>query len=269
MRRLLAALVVTASTLALADLTMVSEVVAEGKTRTITLSARGTRGYLELKEPDGPTRTVLREGAEKKLFLVDHAKRTVLVVTEEDSKATEARQAQMRAQLEAQLAKLPPEQRARIEQGMLGASASPPKRAPFTYEKKQGPARRVGPFTCEDYVVKREGAVRGEACFASWKSVGVAAADFAKTLADATPRPSPGSLVPGAVQADLEAGELAPGFPVWRKLLDDEGNATLETTVRSFSKEALPADKFEVPKDYAQKAMGDLLRGPPPGRPPR
>lgn len=268
MRRLLIALVVTASSLALADLSMVSEVTASGKTRQVTLSARGKRGYFEVKEADGPARVMLRDGEAKKMYLIDHDKKAAVVVTEEDSKAQEERQAAFKAQLEQQLSKLPPEQRARMEQGLL-AQVAPPKQkvVPFTYEKKRGAARKVGAFTCEDYVIKRDGAVRGEACYATWKSVGLNAQDFQKTIAEATPKPTfGGAAMQGAPDAEAEAA--APGFPVWRKFLDEQGAVTAETTVKSVSKEALGADKFEVPKGYELKSIADQARPGAPMMPP-
>lgn len=269
MRRLLTALVVTTSSLALADLTMVSEVVASGKTRVITLSAKGKRGYFEMKDGDSPARVMLRDGEAKKLFLVDHEKKVVVVMTEEDSKEQEARQAAFKAQLEAQVSKLPPEQRERVQQGML-AQIAPPKEkvVPFTYEKKGGPARKISGFTCEDYLVKREGAVRAEACFATWKSVGLTAQEFQKTVAEATPKPVFGGMATQASQ-DAEAEAAAPGFPVWRKLLDAQGVVTAEMTVRSVSKEALAADKFEVPKGYEQRSMADQMKAAQPQPTPR
>src|ERR1035437_9294130 len=102
MRRLSIAVVLFLSTAALADLTMVSEAVSGGKTRTTTLSAKGSKAYFEMKEAEGPTRVMLRDGEAKKLYLVDPAKKTVVVITEQDSKDTEARQAAFRAQMQAQ-----------------------------------------------------------------------------------------------------------------------------------------------------------------------
>lgn len=266
MRHLFVSLAVVVPSLAFADLTMVSEVVSGGKTRVVTLSAKGGRGSFEMKEPDGTTRTMLRDGAAKKLFIIDHEKKVVMVVTEEDSKAQEERQAQMKAQLEAQLARMPPEQRARIEQGMLGAGAEPRKKLPpYTYEKKKSAARKVGAFSCEDYVIKREGVVKGEACFASWKTLGISAADFQRTIGDATPKMSAGPMgLQAHTPAELDAEAAAPGLPVWRKLFDERGEVTAETTVTSLSKATIDAGRFEVPKDYQLKNMADLVRPPAP-----
>ena len=254
MRRLTLVALLLASTLALADLTLVNEAVAGGKTRTVTLSVKGGKALFEVKEADGPTRTMMRDAAEKKLFIVDHDKKAVLIVTEQDSKQLEERQAAMRAQLKAQLDKLPPEQRARMESTMLAqADAKPPA---YTYEKKKTPARKVSSYACQDYLIKRDGQPAGEGCFASWKDVGIAADEFKSVMLKAMPS------MPGNPMAQgFEAAEGAPGFPLWRQHVGGDGQVTAETTVKSVSRTALGAEKFALPKDYAQKSMSNAIPG--------
>jgi hypothetical protein len=259
----LSALVVLCSTPALADVTMVSEVLSQGKTRNVTLSVKGTKAYFDLREEGGPSRGMLRDSAQKKMWLVDHDKKSVILMTEEDSKAIEARQEQMRLQMKAQLERLPPEQRTRMEQTMLAMpdpNAKPPN---FTYEKKKGAtARTVSGFKCEDYLIKREGQPFGEGCFTPWKTVGITAEEFKKTLINAMPS----SAAAGPMMQSFEAHTTAPGLSVERTLVDDKGQVTTRTTMKSFSKTALAADKFEVPKDYVEKSMKDLS-GPGGGKP--
>lgn len=261
MRRLSIAAVLLVSLTALADVTLVNEVASGGKTRTVTLSARGTRAYFEMKEGDAPPRVMLRDGAAKKMYLVDAVKKTVVAIAEQDPKEMEAKQAQFRAQMQAQLAQLPPEQRARVEATMLGQAGAPAgKEAAFTWEKKKTPARKVSGFSCEDYVIKRDGKTRGEACYASWKSIGLTAEDFKETMTKAMP--APGGASPMGQQA-FEAEAAAPGFPVWRAFLDEQGQITAQTTVKSVSKTALPAETFEIPKGYTEKSMAEMM-GPRP-----
>lgn len=255
MRLPLVAAVVCLSSVALADLTLVNETVAMGKTRTVTLSAKGTKALFELKEADAPTRTMLRDGEQKKLFIVDHPKKTVLVITEQDSKQQEEKQAMLRAQLQAQLAKMPPEQRARMESGLL--AQVDPKPIAFTYEKKKTPPRKVGGYSCQDYTIKREGQPSGEGCFASWKDLGIGADEFKNVMLKAIP-----SQMNAMGASAFEAGDAAPGYPVWRTHVNAEGQVTSEVTLKSFSKSAVAATHFELPKDYAQKSMAESM-GPP------
>jgi len=250
-----------ASTAALADLTLVNEAVAGGKTRHVTLSVKATKTFFEMKETDGPTRTMLRDADAKKLFIIDHDKKVVLIITEQDSKQAEARQAALKAQLQAQLDKMPPEQRARMESSMAGQLEG--KLPTYTYEKKKTPARKVSGFSCQDYLIKRDGQAAGEGCFASWKDVGISADEFKSIMLNAMPKTPGNQMAQG-----LEAAEGAPGFPVWRQHVGGDGQVMAETTLKSLSKTALGAEKFELPKDYAQKSMADAMPGnrPPPAK---
>ena len=255
--RLLSAAVLFVSTVALADLTLVNEAISNGKTRNVTLSAKGAKAFFEMKEVDGPTRTMLRDGDARKMYIIDHDKKVVLVITEEDSKVVEERQAAMRVQLKAQLDRLPPEQRERMEKTMLGQQVEG-KVPVFTYEKKKTPARKISGFSCQDYSVKRDGQLAGEGCFTSWKDIGVTADDFKAVMLKALP-----SAAGNPMGAAFEASDSAPGFPVWRTHVDPEGKVTTETTLKSLTKTAVSAENFELPKDYAQKSMADSM-GPPP-----
>ncbi len=258
MHRLLTALVLCLSTAALADLTMVSETVSGGKTRTVTLSTKANKAYFELQEADAPLRTMMRDADSKQLFLVDHAKKVITVITEADSKALELKQAQFRAQMQAQLEKMAPEQRARAESTMLGVGLAEAKPAVFTFDKKKGAARKVNGFSCQDYVIKREGKVHGEGCFMTWKDTGLTADEFKATMLRAMPTGATSGPMAGA----FEGQASAPGFPVYRKLVDDTGAVTSETTLKSLTKTALGADKFELPRDYTQRSVGAVMGGP-------
>lgn len=248
------------STAAFADLTLVNEAVTQGKARTVTLSAKGNKSYLEIKEADGPARSMLRDAEAKKLFIIDHVKKVVLVITEEDSKQLEEKQAAFRAQLQAQLARMPPEQRARMEAGLLNQVDG--KKAVYTYEKKKGPARKIGKYACRDYSIKRDGQPGGEGCFASWKDMGITADEFKAVMLNAIPSAA------GSVMAHgFEAAESAPGFPVWRSHVNADGVVTTQTTLQSISRTALPAKNFELPKDYPQKGMANMGQPIPPPAP--
>lgn len=248
------------SSVALADLTLVNEAVSGGKTRLVTLSAKGGKAFFEIKEGDGPTRTMLRDADAKKLFIIDHQKKVAMVITEQDSKAQEEKQAALRAQLQAQLAKMPPEQRARMESSMLGQLDSKP--AVFTYEKKKTPARKISGFSCQDYSIKRDGQPGGEGCFATWKDIGVPADEFKAIMVKAMPT-TPG----GPMAQAFDAADSAPGFPVWRSHVNAAGEVTTETTLKSISKTAVAAENFEVPKGYTEKTMGEAMKPPPPPAP--
>ncbi len=261
MRRSLLAAALCLSYVSFADLTLVNDVVSGGKTRLVTLSAKGSKAYFEMKEADGPTRTMVRDGEAKKLFVIDHQKKIAMVITEQDSKAQEAKNAALKAQLAAQLAKMPPEQRARAESTMLGQLDAKP--AVFTYEKKKTPPRKIAGFSCQDYSIKRDGQAGGEGCFATWKDIGIPSDEFRAIMVKAlatTPN--------GPMAQAFDAADAAPGFPVWRQHVNAQGEVTTETTLKSISKTAVAAENFEVPKGYTEKTMGEAMRPPAPPPPP-
>lgn len=255
------ALALTASA-ALADLTLVSEAVSQGKKRLVTMSVKGSRALFEFKEAEGSPRSLIRDGDAKKMWIVDHDRKQVVVVTEEDSKALEARQAQFKQQLQGQLEKLPPEQRARIEATMLAPTAAETAKPPVvTFEKKKSAPRQVNGFTCEDYVIKRDGNPAGEGCLASWKSIGLSQEEIQKTLSEAIPS----QAMAGPFATAFEHQSKAPGFPVQRTMVDASGTVINQFTVQSIAKTALPAERFVVPSGYAEKVMNEFMGKQRPG----
>lgn len=241
------------------ELTLINESTSGGKNRVVTLSLKGSKAYFEMAEEGAPPRVMLRDMDQKKMWLVNDEKKLLIVVTEDDSKALEARQEQFRAQMKAQLEKMPPEQRARMEATMLGGQTDPSKPSNFTYEKKKTPARKIAGFACEDYTVKRDGQLHGEGCYATWKTVGITAEEFKNVML----KSMPSSAAAGPMMQAFEAHNAAPGLPIERVVFDAKGNVTHSTTLKSFTKTALPAAKFELPKGYTEKPMAEGMMRPP------
>lgn len=261
MRNTLLAAALCLAGVARADLTLVNEINTAGKPpRTVTLSVKGALALFELDEGAG-TRTMLRDGNAKKMYAINHEKKELVVITEADSREMEARQAQFRAQMQAQLDKLPPEKRARMEATMLGPAPTA-KPASYTFDKKKTPARKVAGFTCQDYTVKRDGVDDGEGCFTPWKDIGVTAKVFKESLEQAMPS----AATQGMLAHAFDEHASAPGFPVYRVRNGRDGAKT-EATVKSFTKTALGDEKFVLPKGYTERSVGDAMKAPPPPRP--
>lgn len=259
MRRLALATLVVASASVRADLTIVTTAVSKGKASEVSIWLKGANAAFEFKPAEGEPRSMLRDGANKRFYVIDHAKKEYLVVTERDAQQQEAMQAQMRAQMEAQLARMPPEQRARIEASMNAALDPTPRQVAFTYEKKKTPSRKVAGYACQDYVVRKNGELQGEGCFAAWKDLDLKAEEFKELMKQALP---PSAM--GPLPAMVETNDDPPGFPVHRVNFDAQGQVTTETMLKSVSKASVAASRFELPKGYAEKAMPDMT-----GRPPR
>jgi hypothetical protein len=256
MRPLITALVLTAATAAFADITLVNEVTTGGKKRLVTLSVRGQKTFMSLEEEGKTPPTMLRDGTTRTMFIIDHAAKTVMKTVEPNEEELKQRQELFKKQMEQQLARMPPEQRKKLEERMFPTEGQGA--ADVTYEKEKSPPRKVNGFTCEDYVIKREGQVAGGGCFAAWKEFGLTAQEYQTLFKTALPKGAFGG--PGS---NLAGEHLAPGVAVYRKSVDPSGQVTSETTLKSLSKKALPAEKFEVPKDYTAKALPPMPPAPP------
>lgn len=247
-----------ASSLALADLTTTTETALPGKpVQRSSLSVKGSKALFEVEE--GQTRRVmLRDATQKTMFVINHEHKEVVVMPDQQPKGDGPNQERFRAELAEQLAKLPPEKRARVEQTMLTQQPAAPKKPVTTWEKKDGPARTVSGFSCVDYVIKRDGVVAGQGCFASWKDVGVPLKDYVAAMRVALPIDA---------QAEVDDMSGAPGLVVWRERTLPGGTKS-EVTLKSISVSAQPAAKFELPKGYAQRTLSEVMnRGLPAQKP--
>lgn len=254
MRSLSLAAVLGLSLVAHADITLVNQLTSGGKTRLVTLSEKPGFAFFQVEEEGQPPRTMLRDQKGKKLFIVDHTKKRIIELTEEDSKAMEARQEQFKQQLRAQLDKMPPAQRARVEETMLGGHEGKP--AKYEFKKLGKPARKVNGFSCTDYTVLRDGKPMGESCFMPWKEVGLTPAQFKELMVQVLPT----RLALAEQGIDLAA--VAPGFAVERTTRNEQGEVVATMQLKSASKSAVSADHFELPKDYERKTGAELQAAP-------
>lgn len=239
---------------ALADLSSTSETVLPGKpVQVSSLSVKGNKALFEVQE--GATkRLMLRDAAQKTLFVINHDQKELVVMPDPKPKGDGPNNARFRAELAEQLAKLPPEKRARMEQTMLTEQPAGVKRPVTTWEKKATAPRTVSGFTCSDYVIKRDGVETGEGCFAAWKDMGVQVKDYIAAMRVA---------LPAEAQGEVEEISAAPGLVVWR-VRTLPGGSQSEMTLKTLSTAALPAAKFELPKGYAQRTLSEVLsRGLP------
>ena len=180
--------------------------------------------------------------------LVDLGRREYRVIDRETRSAMQMQMQTMRKQMEAQLAALPAEQRATIEQqmqGMLGTAGE----APAMQMRATGSKRRVGGYDCTDW----EGSVGGRrvsgACVAEASTVGVAADDTATLKAMATALMEFAGSMAGA--AGTPPSAASDGVPVETS---DAATGRIEV-LADVSDEPLPGELFEVPAGFDKVQM--------------
>lgn len=214
-------------------------------------------GFLRLDSDGGPFAADVSLIFDGERFLVmDHGEKTYIVMDEAMLTRMTNKMSAAMEQMKAELANLPPEQRAMAEQmmasrmqGMMGDSEpAPPPRVEET-----GAGEWAG-RACTKYDVFENDIKTQEVCAAPLDQVNGSAemmdtfqgmASFVKRLSESLPGPLGASFNehPGMV------AELIGGFPIhtveYRK-----GKPASEVSMESIREEQLAAAKFEVPDGY-------------------
>ncbi|NIL94245.1 MAG: DUF4412 domain-containing protein [Woeseiaceae bacterium] len=214
-------------------------------------------GFLRLDSDGGPFASDVSLIFDGTRFLVmDHGEETYIIMDEAMLMEISNKMNEAMAQMEAQLATLPPEQRAMAEQmmksqmGGMVRSQEPP--APPRVEKTG--SGELNGRACTKFDVFEGDIKIQEICSAPLSQVNGAAemmetyqgmAKFVKRLSESLPGPLGASFNdhPGMV------AELIGGFPV-RSVEYRMGQPVTEVTMESIKEEALNPGIFEVPEGY-------------------
>ena len=214
-------------------------------------------GFLRLDSDGGPYASDVSLIFDGTGFLVmDHDKKTYIIMDEAMMTEISNKMSEAMAQMQAELANLPPEQRAMAEQMMksqMGAMMGEQEAAPAPRVEKTG-SGSVGGWDCTEYDVLEGDIKTQEICSAPLDSVDGAAemmqtyqgmARFVKKLSESLPGPLGSSFNdhPGMV------AEMIGGFPV-RSVEFEMGKPVKEVTMESITEKALDASLFEAPEGY-------------------
>lgn len=179
--------------------------------------------------------------------------------------------------LQAQLATMPPEQRAQIEGMMKGmgvstGGGSQAKAQPLVQKVASG--ERVGPWTCDRYasrapdgkllqetwVAPADAATLPAEDAAALHAMGMFFEDLSKGIQDALKGAMPGFSLPAS-------GDLFKGLPVRFISYDTTGKPDSQWELKSVRKESIPGGKFDVPAGFSQQSAAPptMGTGMPPG----
>jgi len=219
-------------------------------------------------EADGASEgTVLFRTEPESLVFLNAGDRSYMEMTQADAKRIGSAIENARKQMQAQLQKMTPEQRAIFENAMEGAGtgalakAGKPRKAPEPAKvAATGAGDKVGDYACKVYDVQRGGKKIAEACVATWAELGVAQADveglrklaayqqqlFAEVNFEGL------ESAPGAEA--FEVMDQLGGFPVRVRTLVD-GKPPLVMRVTKIERKDLDAKLFEIPAGYTKRDM--------------
>jgi hypothetical protein len=181
---------------------------------------------------------------------------TMYIVDETDKSYVAFDKATQMAQMKDQLAKLPPEQRAQMEQMMPGLSGTEKKWVVEAVDT--GKSDKVDGRSCRLWDIKRDGELDDQLCVVPYSSLPgkenfqAVFANFAKVfeeMAKSVP------VLSGMMTNEFGAQAKVNGFPVRTRGYEEGKLGDTEHTVRLWREEAIPATMFSVPAGYKQKQM--------------
>jgi hypothetical protein len=201
------------------------------------------------------------------LWMVSHEEKSCQTIDKEAMEQLSAQLGGVMKQMEAELAKLPPEQRAMMEKMMKsrmpagmsgGGTAGPPRRI------EVGAVDKVGEYSCTLHTLFAGDDKVWEICAAAEKALPGAASEalgaframsrFADQLRETLQQ---GPLADMISTPFHEMNEVN-GFPV-RVRSFERGRVTNETTLKSIVNKDLEAAVFDVPDGYKVKNLADEM----------
>src|SRR5262245_38041961 len=166
-----------------------------GAPQTGQIQIEATRMRAESTTMRGERQVVIFDGTKQVLTIIDPGKKTYSELTRADVDQLGSQMSEAMAQMQKQLATLPPEQRAQMEamiKGRMGGAGIP---GSSKIEYRKTGTDTVGKWTCDKYEGYEDGRKTSEVCTVDAKTLGFAESDFAvsKQMADFFSK-----LVPGA-----------------------------------------------------------------------
>ncbi len=229
------------------------------ETSTDKIYAKGNMVRIE-SDPEGTTDRTTTIFRDETLFIVNHQDQTYHRMDKDSMTRMSSQMSDARKQMEAELANLPPEQRAMMERmmkgrmpgGMPGAMGSDRPQ----HRIEVGGDEQVGEYSCTLYTVYRGTEKTQEVCAAPVSQVAAAeeAMDafqamgrFSKQLAESIQQ----SPLASPLDNPFQFLDEIHGFPVLVREFDG-GRISSEVFLKSATRQSLNNDLFSVPDGYKE-----------------
>lgn len=198
------------------------------------------------------------------LWVVDHDKKVCEKIDKEGMEKLSVELGGAMKQMEAELAKLPPEQRAMMEKMMKGKMPAGMGQEAPARRIEAGAAEQVGEYSCTVKTLFAGDEKVWEVCAAEESAAGAAAeamgaframSRFTEELREILQQGPFAEMMEMPYQDVNELG----GFPV-RSRTFTNGQVVSETTLTSVTREDLGVDVFSIPKGYKVKNLADEMK---------
>lgn len=237
---------------------VLNETTGGGQVTQSRMQLDATHVRADVRDQRGQQAVVLYDATAQLVRIVNPGARTYTELTQKEMQSIGGAMTSMLAQMEKQLANMPPEQRKMLEDmmkargggaGMPGAAAGP---ARLTYTRTG--TSKVGQWACTTYDGFRGPEKVQEVCAAE-SGLDANLADFraVQQLAEFFRSLSPQQADQIAVFGTVESQGFA-GFPVRRVMLRD-GKAIATSELSELRRETIPASAWAVPEGYTREAV--------------
>ena len=190
------------------------------------------------------------------LYMIDDKDKSYIVFDKATMEQVAKKLTAQMEQLKQQMAKLPPEQRAQMEQMLGGAGLSG---APRTVDVADtGKSDTVEGRKCKVWDVTRDGTLDEQICVVPYSALpgkenfSAVFGNFAKVfeeMAKSVP------MLAGMMANEFSAYVKTNGYPVRQRAYENGKLVDEETLVKVWREETIPASMFEVPAGYTRKSM--------------
>jgi hypothetical protein len=229
---------------------------------------QATRAYLqrdklklELKPAGGAAQDIIFREDLGRLWIVDRAARSYRAVDRKQMQAMGEQMDQALRSLESDLERMPPAERKRVEQLMLGEK--PSGEPPATEFRKTDRKDTIDGLPCTGYDYYRGAEKVGEAWLASWDTIGLDPDTFAVFESFQKFLRAGGGAAPGlkrGIRADLANLSRLDGFPLVIRDVK-EGKVMSESRMKVLDRGPVPPDQFEVPADFKEQPLPSISGG--------
>lgn len=233
----------------------------------------GNRMRTDVQSMEGQlATTVLFLGESDEMYMIDHKKRTYMVIDKEQIEALASQMSDAMKQMQEALAQVPPEQREMMERMMKGKMPSsdykPPSPAVVT---DLGQSGSVNGVSCQWKQVSRDDRLERKVCVADPSSIAGAQEmvtlahemrEFAEGLRQLATSVSNMPMIGGGSISSVSAGMSAElnGFPLIAEDYDGEGKLIRRSTFESADEVAIADGEFAPPSGYKKQSMPKMGR---------
>jgi hypothetical protein len=259
-----------------------TEIFAEGnqffdapESTVAVAKVEGNRMRSDTQNMEGVTKTtVIFLGETDEMYMIDHEKKSYIVMDRESVEALAQQMGQVMQQMQEMMAGIPPEQRAMMEKMMKDKMASDPNYKPPSppVVTSLGTSGNVNGIACEWKQVTRDDVLEEKACVCNQNEIAggpemVALAhemkDFAEGLSKLASSVSSMPMLGGGGTMGDFAMAMTPdlgGFSLISEHYDGDGKLMRRSTFESADEISVADEEFVPPSGYKKQTMQDLTR---------